>query len=112
MMEEVRRGQIWYYTPDTNMMHTQRFTRPCVVVSNDTANHFSPMVTIVPLTSSPKKKPLPTHCKLMCDGIQSTALCEQMTVIDKSRLWRFVHYTSTQEMREIGICMLIQLGIL
>ena len=62
--------------------------RPVLIVSNDIANRYSPVVTIVPLTSKQKKKYLPTHVKLFPVGLlyPSTALCEQIQTIDKARL--------------------------
>lgn len=41
--------------------HVQHGTRPVVIVSNDIANNFSPIVTVVPLTTNRKASTLPTH---------------------------------------------------
>lgn len=39
--------------------------RPVLIVSNDKANQYSPVVTIVPITSKIGKKRLPPMCLLM-----------------------------------------------
>lgn len=60
--------------------------RPCVVVSNDLANKHSPVITCCPTTTR-RKKPLPTHVKLMAgNGLKadSTVLCEQIISLNKN----------------------------
>lgn len=62
--------------------------RPVLIVSNDKANKFSPVITIVPITSKREKRNLPTHvliekCGLSCPSV---VLAEQITSINKSRL--------------------------
>lgn len=62
--------------------------RPVLIVSNNKANEFSPVITIVPITSNLKKKWLPTHVVLKCCGLprKSIVLAEQITSINKSCL--------------------------
>ena len=66
----------------------QSGTRPVVIVSNDAANRFSPVITAVPLTSNLHKTALPTHVLLRERGLTSPslALCEQILSMDKSCL--------------------------
>lgn len=68
--------------------HIQSGCRPVLVISNDMANKFSPVVTVVPLTTRLGKKCLPTHVTLLTSGLRgvSLALCEQILTIDKARL--------------------------
>lgn len=66
--------------------------RPAVIVQNDAGNFTSPTLVIVPLSQKePKQK---THIPVLEDDCDieenSTALCEQIRVIDKSRLGRRV----------------------
>lgn len=62
--------------------------RPAIVISNDKANEFSSIITIVPVTGSIEKKRLPTHVYIKGCGLSrpSIAMAEQITSIDKSRL--------------------------
>lgn len=66
----------------------QSGTRPVLIVSNDKANEFSPVITIVPITSKLGKKKLPTHVFMTSCGLErpSIALAEQITSINKSKL--------------------------
>ncbi len=66
--------------------------RPVLIVSNDKANQFSPVVTIVPITSKLWKKSLPTHVFIAGCGLRqrSTILVEQITSLNKSRLDEYV----------------------
>ncbi|KAA9007746.1 type II toxin-antitoxin system PemK/MazF family toxin [Paenibacillus spiritus] len=65
-------------------------TRPVVVVSNDMGNKYSPLVFVVPVTSSATKKRLPTHVEIKAEktGIakDSTILFEQIITIPKKQL--------------------------
>lgn len=66
--------------------------RPVLIVSNDKANQYSPVVTIVPITSKIWKKSLPTHVFITGCGLRqgSTILVEQITSLNKSRLDEYV----------------------
>ena len=88
-----RRGDVYYvdFGKDTDT-RKQSGIRPAVVVSNNMANLYSPVITVVPLTSKiHKKRFLPTHvyipatagCGLNCGSV---ALAEQVEGIDKERL--------------------------
>lgn len=64
--------------------------RPCIIVDNKMAGAFSPCIHCVPLTSQDKKE-LPLHYILDATDydfldMDSVALCEQYTLIDKSQL--------------------------
>lgn len=64
--------------------------RPVLVVSNNKANEFSPVITIIPITSKMGKANLPTHVLIKECGLErpSIALAEQITSINKDRLGR------------------------
>lgn len=68
----------------------QAGARPVLVVSNDKANEFSPVITIIPITSKMCKAKLPTHVLIKECGLSkpSIALAEQITSLNKDRLGR------------------------
>lgn len=70
--------------------HIQAGMRPVIVISNDMANKYSSVITIIPVTSRIKKKKLPTHVYMKDCGLTrpSIALAEQIMSINKSRLRR------------------------
>ena len=82
--------ELWLANLPVTPGHVQHGTRPVVIVSNDVANNFSPIVTAVPLTSNRKAATLPTHVCLCGYGLAaaSIALCEQVMAVDKTRLVR------------------------
>ena len=68
--------------------NVQSGIRPVIVVSNDKANTFSPVITVIPVTGNIEKKPLPTHVYMRNCGLAKPciALGEQVTSINKDQL--------------------------
>ncbi|PIH61535.1 type II toxin-antitoxin system PemK/MazF family toxin [Paenibacillus sp. LK1] len=86
----IKRMEVWEVDLPAGDGSVQGGHRPCVVISNDMGNKYSPVVIVVPLTSSKLKKRMPTHvfvdaneCGVFND---STALCEQVLTVKKERL--------------------------
>lgn len=76
--------------PDDTEGSLQSGSRPVLVISNNLANLYSSVVTIIPLTSCTHKKPLPTHVVISerrC-GLekQSVVPAEQIMSINKKQL--------------------------
>ena len=106
----VYRGDIWYIKQGGNTCGCEQFAgRPAIIVSNDTGNHYGNQVEVVYLTSKPKK-PMPTHVDIMLYTM-STALCEQITTVDKQRLDKFVRQCTQDEMKDIDKALMVSLGI-
>lgn len=88
-----KRGDIYFVDFGKNIdTRKQHGIRPAVIVSNNRANSYSPVITVVPLTSKiNKKKFLPTHVYIPThagSGLSygSMALAEQVETIDKENL--------------------------
>lgn len=77
-------------------------TRPVIIVSNNMCNQHSPVVSIVPLTSKSKKR-LPTHVNLWGFGLatDSTALCEQITSVDKHLITKSIGHISSEVVQSL-----------
>ena len=85
-----KRGDIFYLDLGLHSDSRQSGFRPVILVSNDRANRYSPIVTVVPVTSK-QKKPLPTHVTLPLSSTNaldrpSIALAEQILTVEKSAL--------------------------
>lgn len=107
---EVYRGDIFYVEDNYRTEGSeQRPGRPALVVSNNTGNHFSSMVSVVWLTTA-EKKPLPTHCEVV-SGVPSTAICEQVVTISQNRLGNYIRTATESEMKEVDKCLMIALGL-
>jgi len=85
-----KRMEIWYATlPLDKHSSVQGGNRPVLVVSNDTCNVLSSVVTVIPLTTQLKHLSQPTHVIVeIKNGEPSMLLAEQIMSIDKQRLNR------------------------
>lgn len=86
-MKDIRRGQV-YLALLTGTGCEQRGKRPVLILQNNVGNHYSPTTLVAPITSSKKKRNLPVHVPVESDRLykDSVILCEQIQVMDKSRL--------------------------
>lgn len=107
----MKRGEIYWVDPVDTEGCVQQFRRPAVIVSNDAANKFSSVIEIVYLTTS-KKHRLPTHVPIMSSQIESIALCEQISSVSKSRLYKYVGECTEREMMQINRGLMVSLGII
>ena len=86
-----RRGDIfWAELEGEAGSSMQAEARPVLVVSNNKANQYSSVITVIPITSKMGKTKLPTHVLIKECGLSkpSIALAEQITSINKDRLDR------------------------
>ena len=59
-----------------------------VIFSNNKGNYYSPILLVVPITSSTTKNDIPTHVKIQLK-VPSIILCEQIHTINKDNLIEF-----------------------
>lgn len=89
--------------------------RPVVIVQNDAGNLHAPTVIIIPLTASRRKPALPTHAAIPLGeaGLwrPSTALCEQVRTVEKTRLSRHLGTVSPQSLRAIERALQVSLDM-
>lgn len=109
-----RSMEIWLAELPAVPGHVQHGVRPVVIVSNDVGNTFSPVVTVVPLTSNRKKSTQPTHVCLCGCGLSVTSIaqCEQVMALDKScLLHRMGEVSQWFDRLAIQHALAVQLGI-
>lgn len=107
------RGEIWLVNLPDNGGSIQKRQRPCVLISNNKANHFSPVIHACPITTQ-KKKDLPTHVEIStaCGLLtNSTVLCEQTMLITKDMLVKQVGKCDSFTMNKINNALSIQFGL-
>ena len=91
--------------------------RPVIVISNNKANTYSPVVTVVPLTSRVyKKRYLPTHVfidRSEMVGLKrhGLVLAEQITSIDIQNIIQKCGHVSPSAMQRITRAVKIQTGV-
>lgn len=113
--QSVQKYDIWLADlPTKPGSHVQSGMRPVIVVSNDTANRYSPIISIVPLTTNLARVDIPTHTVIRNPALRtaSMALCEQITTIDKTCLKeRMGAVECLHERLAIRHCVKVQLGL-
>ena len=114
MVEQVKRGEIYYADLSPVVGSEQGGIRPVLVIQNDVGNKYSPTVIVSAITSQLSKAKLPTHIDLSAEKYNlpknSVALLEQIRTLDKRRLKEKVTTLSADKMREVNKAILISLG--
>ncbi len=113
-MPDYKRGEIYYVNPNYSETGSEIWSgRPAVIVSNDDLNKTRNCVEVVYLTTRPKQDS-PCHVTIHATGRQSTALCEQISTVDKLRLTYTPPSPSVctkKEMAEIDAALLASLAL-
>lgn len=105
------RGDIFYINNSRGQVGSEtKKDRPGIIISNDMNNCYNREVTVVFLTSKPKKK-TPTHVTINSVRQKSTALCEAPTSIDKMRLENYLGRATEKEMAGISKALKVALGL-
>lgn len=107
----VKRGEIYLINLESKGASSiQSGQRPCVIISNEKCNQYSPVVTVVPLTSKVKRM-MPTHVSLGIEsGLKqdSIFLGEQIMTISKSQIDFKVGECTNYKMKQIEKAIRIQ----
>lgn len=109
----MKRFEVYLCMLGENYGSEQGGARPCIIVQNDIGNTYSPTTIVVPMTSKMSKKHLPTHLLITDGGIDkpSFALCEQIKVIDKKRVRKYLFTLSEKYQKNLERCMKESLGL-
>lgn len=111
----IRKGDVYLVDFKKNEGSEQNGLRPAVIVQNDMGNILSPTTIVCPLTSR-EKNMNSTHVVLFpeeCGILQpSIVLCEQIRVIDKTRIRKKVgSVVSSCKLEAIEKKIMISCGI-
>ena len=110
-MSGIKRGDIFFVKRGESIGSEQRGGCPGIIVSNNLANRYSPVVQVVFLTTK-RKAAIPTHIPVQIRGRIATALCEQITPVDISRLGEYGGHVTAEELQELDRGLCISIGIL
>lgn len=112
MLTEIKRGQIYMADLNPVIGSEQGGIRPVVIIQNDRGNYFSPTVIVAAITGQVKKE-LPTHTKIKTTGLpkESTALLEQIRIVDKTRLLEKIGEVSVDEMNRITEALRVSIDV-
>jgi mRNA interferase MazF len=110
-----KRGEVWLAGLDPVIGAEQGKTRPVIVIQNDIANQFSPVVIVAAVTSATGEKEYPTEVRLhKAEGRLkpgSTVLLNQIRTIDKRRLIQRWGSLSRESLARVEEALKISLGL-
>lgn len=105
------RGQVWWLKPDTSKgNNVQLKTRPYVIVSNNDANRYSPVLLVAPCTTQEKHN-LPTHVEFLNNNVKNTVLLEQAGPYSSSCLVGYICTLDDEIMSQIDEALSIAYGL-
>lgn len=104
------RGDIHYIFESETSGSEMRAGRPAIIVSNNKCNSHSSVIEVVYLTTKPKTD-LPTHVAIRSASKPSTAVCEQVSSVNVSRVGNYIGTCTTAEMNAVNTAIAISLAI-
>lgn len=105
------RGQIYWRLPPSKFdQNIASKRRPVLIMSNNVGNHFSGIVTVVPLTTQSSHNHLPTHIKIDLPTSTSYLMAEQITTINKKTLCEYIATVTPEKMIEVEEAVQVALG--
>lgn len=105
------RGEVYYVLPDGNEVGSEQHSgRLAIIVSNNQNNKNAATVEIVYLTTREKRAML-THVYISTAQLPSTAICEQIFTVDKTRLGSYSGKLTEREMKDVELAMMVSLGL-
>jgi mRNA interferase MazF len=111
----IKRGDIILCDFNPVIGTEQSGIRPAVIIQIDRANAASPHTIVVPLTSRIRKSLLQSHVFIPI-GVanltqDSVILCEQIRVIDKSRIIRVIGHLDRDYIMQLNVALCTILGL-
>ncbi len=95
----VSRFEVWLVALDPTRGSEMAKTRPCLIISPDSANRFLNTVIVAPLTST--RKPYPTRVNCQFDGHDGQIVLDQARSIDKVRLAKRLGHLDDSVCRQV-----------
>ena len=108
----MKRGDIYYIEINDEGVtgHEMMKSRPGIIVSRDDHNEAAETVQVVYCSASQHRE-LPEHVCIRSTPRPSTAMCEHIYTVDKSRLGNFVGHLTSQELQRLDIGIMVALDI-
>lgn len=109
-MEQIKRGDIISVDLGDGMGSEQEGVKYCVVIQNDIGNKYSTTTIIAPISKTDKAMLSHVEIRNVLPLI-SYILCEQIRVIEKSRIIKWHSKLSDSMMDEVAKAIRMQLSI-
>lgn len=115
MINKVRRKEIYVADLGETIGSEQKGRRPVLIIQNDVGNKHSPTTIILPMTRRMENMPkLPTHIIVKPFGnmkYKGIIFAEQVKVIDKRRLKKYIDTLPDKYMKKVNHAMEIAVGL-
>lgn len=111
MSRAPRCGDVYWVNLDSVVGSEIRKTRPAVVVSNDSCNHYGTRVVVLPIASNVDTL-YPGEAMVEVKGKAGRSLGDQIRSIDKSRLKSRAGRLTADEMSHVHDALAITLDLL
>lgn len=98
-----RRGDVYYVRYDQGVGSEEAIGRPYLIVSSDAGNNTSPLLTVIPLTTSVRY--LGVGIELSTPRRRSWAICNNISTLDKIRFGDYMCSLSAAEMAKIDAAL-------
>ena len=102
--KSIKRGEIYWVKLPLSSKYSKirelQGPHPCLVVSNDEQNYFSPLITILPFTSSTDKI-YPFQVLTNLKGEKSVILVDQIRTLDRKRFGEKLGEMDLELMEEV-----------
>ncbi len=110
---DMKRGEVYFADLSPAIGSEQGGIRPVVVIQNNDGNRYSNTTIIAPITSQLKAK-IPTHVTINSrDKLSPTSIImlEQLRIIDKSRIKKFICCLCDETMHKVDSALKISLTL-
>jgi len=102
-------GSVWYWKNEREKMPgVQNGERPILIVSNDTFNAYSPVVTCASITTVPKVSPVHVSIHVYED---SDIQCEQIHTVSKNELDDYIGMVPHDILKQVKEKLKIQFDL-
>jgi mRNA interferase MazF len=110
----INRRDIWAVDLDPAQGSEMDKIRPCLVVTNNIANQYAQVITVVALTTTPPTKPYPFIVEVPDSAKmpeESWIDCAHIRAVDKSRLRRYYTSLDSDTMSKVDAALRVQLSL-
>lgn len=110
----MKRGDIFWCNMEPSVGSEIQKIRPCVIVSNNIANNFSAVVTIVPITSKKTDRIFPDEVLIenIPGLVAGKTIASQIKTLDKKRVLKKIAVLPTDLVEKLNATLQIHLALL
>ena len=110
------RGEIYLVNFDPTLGSEIRKTRPALIIQNNVANQFSPIIIVAAITSKYDDKLYPTEVLILANtsGLKqdSVILLNQIRSIDRQRLSKKIGKLPEATLKKVEAAIKVSLGLI